>query len=47
MSDLFRDLKKGLEEAIAIEKGAIPIVEVKGMPSKTYRVKDVADSDDH
>ena len=46
MSDLFNDLKTALEQAIAIEKGEIPLVEVKGMPRKTYRVKDVAAIDE-
>lgn len=46
MSDLFNDLKTALEQAIAIEKGEIPLVEVKGMPGKTYRVKDVAAIDE-
>ena len=46
MSDLFNDLKAALEEAIAIEKGEIPLVEVKGMPGKTYRVMDVTAIDE-
>ncbi len=46
MSDLFNDLKTALEQAIAIETGEIPLVEVKGMPGKTYRVKDVAAIDE-
>ncbi len=47
MSDLFNDLKTALEQAIAIEKGEIPLVEVKGMPGKTYRIKDVLDIDEN
>ena len=47
MSDLFNDLKAALEEAIAIEKGEIPLIEVKGMLGKTYRVKDVTDTDEN
>ena len=40
MSDFFTDTMTGLLQAIAIEKGEIPVSEVPGMPSKTYRAKE-------
>lgn len=37
MSTIFADTMTGLLQAIAIEKGEIPVTEIKGMPAKTYR----------
>jgi len=37
MSNFFTGTMTGLLQAVAIEKGEISVVEIKGMPSKTYR----------
>ena len=37
----YEDMEKALLEAIEIENENIPIIEVKGMPAPTYRIKDV------
>ncbi len=37
MSTFFNDTMTGILQAIAIEKGEIPVTEVNGMPAKTYR----------
>lgn len=39
MSKFFEDTLKGLKQAVEIEKGNIPMGEVKGLPAKTLRVK--------
>lgn len=38
---LFEDLKKGILEAIAIEKGEIPIIEKENMPATTFVADDM------
>ena len=38
MSKFFDDTMQGLLEAVAIEKGTIPLVEVENMPASTFRV---------
>ena len=37
MGDFFTDTMTGLLQAVAIEKGEIPVIEIEGMPAKTYR----------
>lgn len=37
----FEDLEKGLLEAIAMEKGEIPVVEKKDMPAPTFVAADM------
>ena len=38
---LYEDLERGLLEAIAMEKGEIPVVEKKGMPAPTFIASDM------
>lgn len=40
---LFDELQESLLEAIAIERGQIPMVERKGMPAPTFVAESVAD----
>ena len=40
MSKFFDETMQGLLEAIAIEKGNIPLIEKKGMPAPTFYVED-------
>lgn len=41
MSKFFDETIQGLKEAIAMEKGEIPVVERKDMPALTYVAEDV------
>lgn len=38
----YDDMKKALSEAIEIEKGKIPMIEVENMPAETYKPKDIS-----
>ena len=38
---LYEDLERGLLEAIAMEKGEIPVIEKKGMPALTFVASDM------
>lgn len=40
MNNFFEDTMQGLLEAIEIDKGNLPLKELKGMPGKTYYVAD-------
>ena len=40
MSKFFDETMQGLLEAVAIEKGGIPLTEKKDMPAKTFYVED-------
>lgn len=40
MSKFFEETMQGLLEAVAMEKGEVPIVEKKGMPATTYVAAD-------
>ena len=40
MSKFFDETMQGLLEAVAIQKGGIPIIEKKDMPAPTYYVDD-------
>ena len=42
MSKFFEDTMQGLLEAVAIEKGELPVVKRENMPSPTYYVEDVS-----
>ena len=46
MSKFFNDTMQGLLEAIAIKNGDISVVEVEGMPAKTYRASSLASTND-
>ena len=45
MSKFFEDTRQGLLEAIAIEKGELPVVKRQNMSAPTYYVEDVSHDD--
>lgn len=41
MSSFFEDTMTGLLQAVSVERGNIPVVEISGMPAPTFRTCEV------